>query len=219
MRYVRKNQLSGALYFILYIPWGCLEWDLMLNFQGYILLRLVYHLRPLSSHIYCFKCLPALLEVLRQHLIRKWIWIHERGHICKKIFIERILPLKENCRFKCVFFLSSGGAILLTWRAWPYTLRLGEHYYISKWSSAWMLLLETQKSSVRFYPNCVGMPERFRVTTQNRRNPSSKSLIRLEHGIVLSLENKDREIFHTFQGVVRMCRGVRRKSTYIAVYR
>ena len=63
MRYARKNQLSGVLYFILYIPWGCLEWDLMLlNFQGYILLRLVYHLRPLSSHIYCFECLPALLE-------------------------------------------------------------------------------------------------------------------------------------------------------------
>ena len=105
MRYARKNQLSGVLYFILYIPWGCLEWDLMLlNFQGYILLRLVYHLRPLSSHIYCFKCLPALLDVLRQHSIRKWILIHERRHICKKILIERILPLKENCRFKCVFF-------------------------------------------------------------------------------------------------------------------
>ena len=149
MRYVRKNQLSGALYFILYIPWGCLEWDLMLlNFQGYILLRLVYHLRPLSSHIYCFKCILVLLEVLRQHLIRKWIWIHERRHICKKILIERFLPLKENCRFKCVLFLSSGGAILLTWRAWLYTLRLGEHYYISEWSSAWMLLLETQKGSV-----------------------------------------------------------------------
>ena len=117
MRYARKNQLSGALYFILYIPWGCLEWDLMLNFRGYIFLRLVYHLRPLSSHIYCLKCLAALLEVPRQHLIRKWIWIHERGHICKKTFIERILPLKENCRFKAVFFLSSGGAILLTWRA------------------------------------------------------------------------------------------------------
>ena len=149
MRYVRKNQLSGALYFILYIFWGCLEWDLMLNFQGYILLRLVYHLRPLSSHIYCIKCLPTLLEVPRQHVIRKSIWIHERVHIFKQILIERIRPLKENCRFECVFFLSSGGAILLTWRAWPYTSRLGEHYYISKWSSAWMLLLETQKSSVR----------------------------------------------------------------------
>ena len=104
MRHARKNQLSGVLYFILYIPWGCLEWDLMLNFQGYILLRLVYHLRPLSSHIYCLKCLLALLGVLRQHLLIKWIWIHEKRRICKKILIERILPLKENCRFKCVFF-------------------------------------------------------------------------------------------------------------------
>ena len=106
MRYVRKNQLSGSLYFILYIPWGCLEWDLMVNFQGYILLWLVFHLRPLSSHIYCFKCLPTLLDVprqhltlwtlelfkpgvrgdLRRHLIRKKISIHERGHICKKNF-------------------------------------------------------------------------------------------------------------------------------------
>ena len=25
MRHARKNQLSGVLYFILYIPWGCLE--------------------------------------------------------------------------------------------------------------------------------------------------------------------------------------------------
>ena len=35
----------------------------------------------------------------------------------RNFLTEHILSLKENCRFKCVFFLSSGGAILLTWRA------------------------------------------------------------------------------------------------------
>ena len=62
-------------------------------------------------------------------------------------------------------------------------------------------------------PNVFGSPPKIVEIL------ASKSLIRLEHGIALSLENKDREVFHTFQGVVRMCRGVRRKSTYIAVYR
>ena len=87
MRYARKNQLSGALYLILYAPWGCLEWNLMLNFQGYILLRLVYHLRPFPLIYTAWSAsLPCLLEVLKQHLIKKWIPIHERGHICKNKF-------------------------------------------------------------------------------------------------------------------------------------
>ena len=62
----------------------------MLNFQGYILLRLVNHLRPLSSHIYCLECLPALLEVLKQHLIKKNEFKYMKGDT-QKILTERIL--------------------------------------------------------------------------------------------------------------------------------
>ena len=106
MRYARKNQLSAALYCILYIPWGCLEWDRMLNFQGYILLRLVYHLLPLSSRIYCFKCLPALLEVLREHSIRKWIWIHERGYIKKFNWADYAIRRKLSFQMRLFFYLA-----------------------------------------------------------------------------------------------------------------
>ena len=67
----------------------------------------------------------------------------------RKCLLSAFWHSKENCGLECVFFLSSGGAILLTWWAWPYTLRLGRLYYISKCSSTSMLLSETQKNSAR----------------------------------------------------------------------
>ena len=42
---------------------------------------------------------------LRQHFIRKKIWIHEMGYVWKIIFIERALPLGKNCFFKGSSFM------------------------------------------------------------------------------------------------------------------
>ena len=83
MRYAGKNQLSGALYFT--FPGGVWSeiWCSIFRDTFYSDWLITYAPFPLIYTAWSAS-LPCLLEVLKQHLIKKWVPIHEGVHIWKK---------------------------------------------------------------------------------------------------------------------------------------